>query len=209
MLSLSSILGALGLLSVIVSGMPAPEAQLVSRMIRRAESANETCGDYVLDTPSSLQIYSQNTTDETPLSLRSKTLAAAPLNATEGYSTFEFQSCSIQGFTQGYSRNTGGSLGAPIEYWGRVISESDCLTAKMSPARLRLAACNETDSSQWFRLQETLGGPVIDYFPLKNETGYTYEGETPFYFTANTKADSPSPVTFRNTTTYRIIRFTD
>lgn len=92
-------------------------------------------------------------------------------------------------------------MGAPIEYWGRVVTNvttsnettsTQCVsavlfqdTAANSTGMFQLSTCNDTDSKQWFRLQEGIGGATLSYFPVANETDYVYTGQTPEYFSVD------------------------
>lgn len=185
---------------------PTPvEPLFVSRMVKRdsVQDASSSCGNYVLSEPGKLQALSYNDSTSAYLSVStsstSQILTALPSSSgVQGAYDFDFQTCNYQGFTQGFSRNSGGSMGAPLEYWGRVTTnvtildalEQKCLSAlpsqdNQTQGEFELASCNDSDSKQWFRLQESLGGPVVTYFPVKNETGYVYTGQTPEYFSIN------------------------
>lgn len=208
-----------------VVAVPTPaEPFFVSRMVRRAvphddsaptpSNASSTCGEYALQEPQRLQVQSYNDTTTTYLFVGSSSLdevkpvlaAVNPAGHPNGPAAFDFQTCNYQGFTQGFSRNSGGSMGAPIEYWGRVVSNVTlnpdytgttkelCLSATNATADTKSGTfsfdeCNDADSKQWFRLQEGLGGAVLSYFPVKNHTGYKYEGQTPEYFKVDLHPD--------------------
>ncbi|GAC95314.1 hypothetical protein PHSY_002889 [Pseudozyma hubeiensis SY62] len=195
-----------------VPTLPTPdEPFFVSRMVRRAvphdDSAAtpshvaDTCGRYALQKPQRLQVRSYNDSTTTYLYLgqgindktQSVLAAVNPAGHSNGPAGFDFQTCDYQGFTQGYSRNEGGSMGAPIEYWGRVVTnltltgkpKKTCLSASTddhTKGHFIFTKCNDADAKQWFRLQEGIGGAALSYYPVRNHTGYKYEGQTPEYF---------------------------
>lgn len=203
--------------SVLAYPTPA-EPFFVSRMVERPVSSSpfriaataSTCGQFALREPQMLQVRSYNDSTTTYLSVSdddegAPILTALPsTNGEQGAYDFDFQTCNNTGFTQGYSRNSGGSMGAPLEFFGRVVTNittltsngtasnqtsQHCLAASPLTAnstaqinRFTFGACNETDSAQWFRLQEGVGGAVLTYFPVRNTTGYVYTGQIPQYF---------------------------
>lgn len=212
---------------------PTPaEPLFTSRMVRRQSDSgsSSSCGEYVLQEPTQLQVSSYN---DTSIALNLG-LATGPDSRTQllslketsgGLPLFDFQTCNYQGFTQGYSRNSGGSMGAPLEYWGRVVSnvttggkdlQTKCLTAipasnftEVKVNSFQLEECDETKKFQWFRLQEGLGGALLSYFPIKNESGYVYDGQTPDYFKVNLhpEGDAVEYVQFTTETTQEFVRF--
>ncbi|CDS01012.1 hypothetical protein [Sporisorium scitamineum] len=138
--------------------------------------------------------------------------------------SFNFQECDYQGFTQGYSRSEYGSQGAPLEYWGRVVANQTentaphalvqkCLTATPNENKtFHLQECDETDPKQWFRLQESaFGTDYIDYIPVKNTTGYKYEGQTPEHWKipiyADPNAYNIDPVQYTKANTQQYVAF--
>lgn len=198
--ALSAFVGAA--LSVSVAAYPTPSEPLfISRMVKRdaatQDATSSSCGEYALQEPSTLQFQSYNGSNvgDIYLSQYLSDVSATTLTLTiaddpQGNPKFGFKTCNYQGFTQAYSRNSGGSMGAPLEFWGRVVTnttsadgngtQEQCLSAHAGD--FITANCNDTDSKQWFRLQEGLSGSVISYFPVQNETGYDYTGQTPYYF---------------------------
>lgn len=191
-------------LASLATAAPTPEEPLfVSRMVRRqAEPASDQrlaafCGEFALEEPQKLQVRSYNDSATAYLGITPSASGTPELTTSEDAALFDFQTCNTQGFTQGYTRNTGGSMGAPLEYWGRVVANvsetnstntqrSVCLTASATPPEstgsFSLASCDDQDPHQWFRLQEAIGSPSVSYFPLKNESGFEYTGQTPAYF---------------------------
>ncbi|SNX86568.1 uncharacterized protein MEPE_05277 [Melanopsichium pennsylvanicum] len=225
-----------------VVAFPTPSEPLfVSRMVKRevahdasfpvASAATSTCGDYALQEPQRLQVRSYNDSTVCYLSVTpdastsTQLLTALPSSSGEqGAYEFDFQTCNYQGFTQGFSRNSGGSLGAPLEFWGRVVTnvtttddvtQTKCLAA--TPAQedektgtFNLEECNDTDTAQWFRLQEGTGGATVSYFPVKNETGYVYDGQTPTYFKVDlhpAEGNSVNSVRYSTDNSQQYVRF--
>ncbi|SJX65664.1 uncharacterized protein SRS1_16292 [Sporisorium reilianum f. sp. reilianum] len=196
MIVLSAIVSAA--LTTSVAAMPA---------FKPRDGSSTTCGKYHLAEPAKLQGLSSNGTVISWFGVLSQTskqileltsTSATHHNEVRAY-TFNFQECGYQGFTQGYSRNEFGSQGAPLEYWGRVVAndtvytggkdvvEQKCLTA--TSGTFHLLDCDEKDSAQWFRLQVSFGKDYIDYFPVKNATGYKYTGQTPEHWVVPVYAD--------------------
>ncbi|KAJ1021577.1 hypothetical protein NDA16_003715 [Ustilago loliicola] len=224
-------------LSTSVAAFPTPSEPLfVSRMVKRQllpPNPVSTCGDYALEEPQKLEVRSYNDSTTAYLSVASDSAgpslltAINPASGSQGAYEFDFQTCNYQGFTQGYSRNSGGSMGAPLEFWGRVVtnvtitdeaSERKCLsaqlnktpeTARVTSGTFQLENCNEADSKQWFRLQEGIGGATVSYFPMTNETGFKYNGETPEYFKVDLhpEGDKVNAVEFASENSYQYVRF--
>lgn len=225
-----------------VAAFPTPSEPLfVSRMVRRqvlhddstpvASAAISTCGDFALQEPQKLEVRSYNDSTTAYLSVTPDTTqtqlltAIAPESGQQGAYEFDFQTCDYQGFTQGFSRNKGGSMGAPLEFWGRVVTnvsttdeatETRCLAAAPSQESadgnsgvFKLEGCNDADSRQWFRLQEGIGGAVLSYFPVKNETGYVYDGQTPEYFKVDLHPEGSdvNAVEFTSDNSQQYVRF--
>ncbi|CCF50409.1 hypothetical protein NDA11_003092 [Ustilago hordei] len=217
---------------------PTPSEPLfVSRMVKRQllpPNPVSTCGDYALEEPQKLEVRSYNDSTTAYFSVASNDAgpsiltAINPASGSQDAYDFDFQTCNYQGFTQGYSRNSGGSMGAPLEFWGRVVtnvtkttseaSERKCLSAQLNEASetarvmsgtFHLENCNEADSKQWFRLQEGIGGATVSYFPIKNETGFKYNGETPEYFQVDLHPDGDqvNAVEFTSQNSFQYVRF--
>ncbi|SPO31346.1 uncharacterized protein UTRI_05849_B [Ustilago trichophora] len=221
---------------------PTPSEPLfISRMVRRqvlhddslpvASTSTSTCGDFALQEPQKLQVRSYNDSTTAYLSVTADTTqtqllaAIAPDSGEQGAYEFDFQTCNYQGFTQGFSRNKGGSMGAPLEFWGRVVtnvtstdqaSQTRCLVASTAQdstdgraGTFKLDECNDADSKQWFRLQEGIGGAVLSYFPVRNETGYVYDGQTPEYFKVDLhpQSNDVNAVEFTSDNSQQYVRF--
>lgn len=100
----------------------------------------------------------------------------------------EFFDCDSFGYTQGSSRNSGGSMGAPLEYFGQVRQESGtgstpyCLTATPSdPSLFRFQPCSfaddDTQLQQLFTRQiEANGDQLVGFIGQKNTTSTPYNG---------------------------------
>lgn len=115
-------------------------------------------------------------------------------------------------------------MGAPLEFWGRVVtnvtstnqaSQTRCLVASPQDSTNREAGtfkldeCNDADSKQWFRLQEGIGGAVLSYFPVRNETGYVYDGQIPEYFKVDLhpQGNGVNAVQFTSDNSQQYVRF--
>lgn len=225
-LSLTASVSTVLAFTTLAAAMPAPSQPRVKRQ--------GTCGAYLVQSEK-LKAQSNDGTDIAWLSYVSqgseRVLELTATSATEHNQVkapaFSFQECDYQGFTQGYSRNEYGSQGAPLEYWGRVVNQirnangspdgelvTTCLSASNTAkaGTFHFLECDETDSKQWFRLQQgSLGGDYLDYFPVKNTTGYKYEGQTPEKWHiptyANPNAYHDDPVQYTAETTYQSVLF--
>ncbi|PWN46986.1 hypothetical protein IE53DRAFT_390880 [Violaceomyces palustris] len=119
---------------------------------------------------------------------------------------FQFQTCNIMGFEQGQSRNYGGSMGAPIQYWGRVVAGSSCVQAT-SDGLFILSPCDENRIQQWFRLSSSVDGEVVDYFPFRNQTmSYQYVGQTPYHI-GWAQGQVASPLSYSINETFQLLEF--
>ncbi|CDS01011.1 uncharacterized protein SPSC_01030 [Sporisorium scitamineum] len=229
-IALSSLVAAA--LTTSVAAMPTPSQPVfTSRMVRR-DVGSDTCGKHALPEPQKLQLQYNNGTilaDLTSIYLGGQDpgfIAVKPETfQEEEVIKFDFQTCDYQGFTQGYSRNAGGSMGAPLEYWDRVVANvttsdgSDitkflCLSADVvghTSGLFNMKPCDDSDSRQWFRLQESFSSS-LSYFPIANTTDYKYDGQTPEYFDVflpaigGTQADL---VQYQPTDSQQIVVFTD
>ena len=110
----------------------------------------------------------------------------------------QFEQCNFDGYNyqQGSSRNSGGSMGAPLEYFGRVTKGSECLTASTTDVgangnnAFRFNPCSTEDDQirlqQFFTYQITATGSVdIGYIGAKNDSQKPYQG--PYGWTAGPK----------------------
>lgn len=66
--------------------------------------------------------------------------------------TWNFQLCDAAGFTQRYSRNSGYSMGAPLEYWGRVVGNQTAPTPPYEQVQKCLTASSEPNRPGTFHL---------------------------------------------------------
>ncbi|TKY88258.1 hypothetical protein EX895_002968 [Sporisorium graminicola] len=223
MVSLCALVSAT--LTTSVAAVPTPSLPIGRRQ--------GTCGAYLVQAEK-LKAQSDDGTDIAWLSYVSqgsdRVLELTATSATDHNQvkapTLSFQECGYQGFTQGYSRNEHGSMGAPLEYWGRVVNHLEaangdsgselvqtCLSASNTgkAGTFHFHECDETDSKQWFRMQESLGGNYIDYFPVKNTTGYKYDGQTPEKWQIPIYSDPHAyhddPVQYTGETTYQYVLF--
>lgn len=244
MFQLSTLVCAAALATSAVA-MPTPaEPLFVSRMVRRQilhdssapvpSVATSTCGEYALQQPQKLQLRSYNDSASAYFSVSDTNsqyllTALAPTSGSQDAYEFDFQTCNYTGFTQGFSRNRGGSMGAPIEFWGRVVtnvtttttaataaaeqtSQQKCLSASSAQdtsGTFTLDSCNDADSKQWFRLQEGIGGAQLSYFPVQNHTGYQYNGQTPEFFQADLHPSSQdvNAVRYTQVDSYQYVLF--
>ncbi|PWN33426.1 uncharacterized protein FA14DRAFT_161284 [Meira miltonrushii] len=109
----------------------------------------------------------------------------------------QFEQCDFDGYNyqQGSSRNSGGSMGAPIEYFGRVTRGSDCLTASTTDIgadgnAFRYNPCSTEDDEirlkQFFTYQISATESIdIGFVGAKNDTQNPYKG--PYGWTAGPK----------------------
>jgi hypothetical protein len=130
--------------------------------------------------------------DYTQQSVQGTVLAEGTLSVSNGLQgntdlIVNFFDCDFDfmGYTQGSSRNSGGSMGAPLEYFGHVTRPGDtayCLTATPSdPALFRFQLCSYEDDdiqlSQWFARQiQANGNQVVAFVGAKNSTSQVYNG---------------------------------
>lgn len=103
--------------------------------------------------------------------------------------TVQFEQCNFDDYNyqQGSSRNSGGSMGAPLEYFGRVTKGSDCLTASTTDPEtngnnaFRFNPCSKQDDQtrleQFFTYQVIADGSIdIGYVGAKNDSQKPYQG---------------------------------
>lgn len=114
------------------------------------------------------------------------------------YLVVQFEQCNFDGYNyvQGSSRNAGGSMGAPLENFGRVTKGSSCLTASTTDVEangnnaFRFNRCSTKDDQirlqQFFTYQVTATGSIdIGYIGAKNDSQNPYKG--PYGWTVGPK----------------------
>lgn len=116
-------------------------------------------------------------------------LSATTTPVGNNHLTVHFDRCDLpyMNYEQGSSRNSHGSMGAPLEFFGHVRRSQECLTVQieiddpMQPKGLHFTPCSYANDasqlSQWFVYQITAGGSIaLDYVGARNTTHKPYTG---------------------------------
>ncbi|PWN33425.1 uncharacterized protein FA14DRAFT_62128 [Meira miltonrushii] len=130
-----------------------------------------------------------------------------------------FEDCTFPGYgyTQGSSRNSHGSMGAPVEFFGIVKHQDKCLTASTTDIEpdainfFRFQNCSIEDDNlrlrQFFAYQIGSQVPDIAFVGAKNTTEKVYKGAYSWTVAPKISNSYPRPIRASSNSTEYVLSF--